>query len=110
MLKGNRNWLAIAGLMISQHQLLRQIKSKGNEEPFDIAGICFIPCLIQLSLTVYQKYLKYMAKYFKYAAFLLGFFQGGTAENVLGGAPSKFSRANDSGRGNIFSKKMKFSH
>ena len=90
MLKGNRNWLAIAGLMISQHQLLRQIKSKGNEEPFDIAGICFIPCLIQLSLTVYQKYLKYMAKYFKYAAFLLGFFQGGTAENVLGVPPLNF--------------------
>ena len=27
--------------MISQHLLLKQIKSKGNEEPFDIAGICF---------------------------------------------------------------------
>ena len=87
MLKGNRNWLAIAGLMISQHLLLRQIKSKGNEEPFDIAGICFIPCLIQLSLTVYQKYSKYMAKYFKYAGFIPGFFQGGTAKKILGGVP-----------------------
>ena len=77
MLKGNRNWLVIVGLMRSQHLLLRQIKSKGNDEHFDVAGICFtgIPCLIQLSLTVYQKYSKYMAKYFKYAGFLPGFFQ-----------------------------------
>ena len=51
-----------------------------------------------------------MAKYFKYAGFLPGFFQGGTAKKFLAGVPSKFSRANDSGRGKIFSKKMKFSH
>ena len=39
----------------------------------------------------------------------LGFLQGGAAKNFLGGAPSKFSEANDSGGGKIFLKKMKFS-
>ena len=40
------------------------------------------------------------------------FFQGeGAAKTFLGGAPSKFSGANDSrGGGKIFLKKMKFSH
>ena len=33
------------------------------------------------------------------AGFLLGFFQGGTTKNFLGGASSKFSGANDSRRG-----------
>ena len=34
----------------------------------------------------------------------------GAAKNFLGGAPSKFSGANDSRGGGIFLKKMKFPH
>ena len=49
--------------------------------------------------------------YLNTLAFFQDFFQGGGhSQNFFGGAPSKFSRENDSGRGNIFSKKMKFSH
>ena len=36
-LSGNRNWFEIAG--VRYIRLLRQIKSKGNEKPFDIMGI-----------------------------------------------------------------------
>ena len=49
--KGNRSWFHIAGIVISECSL-RQIRSKGNEKPFDVEDIRYIPCSIQSSSTV----------------------------------------------------------